>query len=413
LNFRKWDAFRVYLVRGGLESLASGIVFTTWMVFQIQVAQMTALELVLTGTAMEVTIFLFEIPTGIVADVYSRRLSIIIGVFIMGVAFVVQGLMPTAATILVMMALWGLGYTFTSGASDAWIVDEVGEERTGQVFLRGAQISRLLGVPGIILSVILASIDLRLPVMVGGVLYFVLGIFMIVVMPETGFKPRPREERSTFRHMFETFREGARVVRRSPTLLSILAIGLFIGLYSEAWDRLWQLHLIQNFSLPWFTPVVWFGIIDIVLMILGIGAAEVVRRRVNMNNQTSVRRALWWMLAFMVAGLVTFGLTQNLVVALGAMFVFSLMRGLTGPLFGTWSNQNIASDVRATVLSMQSQVDAIGQMAGGPPLGFVGQISLRAAFLCSAAILSPTLFLLRRANRSAPQPAAEIEAAEA
>jgi DHA3 family tetracycline resistance protein-like MFS transporter len=411
LNLRKWDAYRVYLVRSGLESLASGIVFTTWMVFQIQVAHMTALELVLAGTALEVAIFLFEIPTGIVADVYSRRLSVIIGIFIIGLAFIVQGLIPTAATILLMSALWGIGYTFTSGASDAWIVDEVGDERAGQVFLRGSQVGRLLGIPGIILSVALASIDLRLPVLVGGAMYLALGLFMLAFMPETGFTPRPRQDRSTFGHMLATFRDGARVVRRSPALLSILAIGLFIGLYSEAWDRLWQLHLITNFTLPWFTPVVWFGIIDIALMLLGIAAAEFVRRRVNMSRQANVKRALWWMLAFMVGGLVAFGLTQSLLVALAAMFIFSLMRGLTGPLFATWSNQNIASDVRATVLSMQSQVDAIGQMAGGPPRGAVGQLSLRAAFLCSAAILAPTLYLLRRAGPPTAQ--LEIEPAEA
>lgn len=413
MNFRKWDAYRVFVVCTALNALAGSIIWTTMMVFQIQLVHMTALELVLAGTIMEASIFIFEIPTGVVADVFSRRLSIIIGFALMGLAYLLIGFIPVVGIVLGAQVLWGLGYTFTSGASDAWIVDEVGEERTGQVFLRGSQIYRMLGIPGIIISVILASIDLRLPVLVGASIYAAMTIFMILFMPETGFKPRPREDRSTFRHMVETFRDGARVVRRSPTLISILLIGLFIGLYSEAWDRLWQFHLITNFTLPWFTPVVWFGIIDIVLMIVGIGAAEVVRRRVNMSDQTSVRRALWWMLAFMVGGLVTFGLTQNLIVALGAMFVFSTMRGLTGPLFGTWSNQNIGSNVRATVLSMQSQVDAVGQMVGGPPLGAVGQLSLRAAFLCSAAILTPTLYLVRRVSRAAPEAMIEAEAAEA
>ncbi len=413
MNFRKWDAYRVYVVRTALDALAGSIIWTTMMVFQIQVVHMTALELVLAGTIMEASIFIFEIPTGVVADVFSRRLSIIIGFALIGMAYLLIGFIPVVGVVLGAQVLWGLGYTFTSGASDAWIVDEVGEERTGEVFLRGSQIYRMLGIPGIIISVILASIDLRLPVLVGASLYVTMTIFMILFMPETGFKPTPREDRSTFRHMIETFRDGARVMRRSPTLLSIMAIGLFVGLYSEAWDRLWQLHLITNFSLPWFTPVVWFGIIDIILMLIGIVASEILRRRLNMNNHVSLTRALWWMTAFMVGGLIVYGLTQNLVVAIVAMMVFSTMRGLTGPLFGTWSNQHIPSDVRATVLSLQSQTDAIGQMVGGPPLGKVGEISLRAAFLCSAAILSPTLYLLRRAGRPVEEPQIEMEAAEA
>jgi DHA3 family tetracycline resistance protein-like MFS transporter len=48
---------------------------------------------------------------------------------------------------------------------------------------------------------------------------------------------------------------------------------------------------------------------------------------------------------------------------------------------------------------MQSQTDAIGQMAGGPPIGFVGQLSLRAALIASGILLSPALVLLQRVQR--------------
>jgi DHA3 family tetracycline resistance protein-like MFS transporter len=50
--------------------------------------------LVLVGTVLEPSVFIFEIPTGIVADVYSRRLSIIIGQVLIGLGFMVEGLFP-------------------------------------------------------------------------------------------------------------------------------------------------------------------------------------------------------------------------------------------------------------------------------------------------------------------------------
>jgi DHA3 family tetracycline resistance protein-like MFS transporter len=106
-----------------------------------------------------------------------------------------------------------------------------------------------------------------------------------------------------------------------------------------------------------------------------------------------------------------YGLTSNFIVALLAFFAFTTARGLTGPVYGTWSNQHIPSDVRATVLSMQSQTDAIGQTVGGPPLGALGERRLPLAFLASALILSPALWLLRRAGRY--EPVAELAAAEA
>ena len=83
---------------------------------------------------------MFEVPTGIVADVYSRRLSIIIGYLLMGLGFLVEGFFPAFLPILLAQVIWGLGYTFTSGATQAWITDEVGEDDANKLFLRGTQI---------------------------------------------------------------------------------------------------------------------------------------------------------------------------------------------------------------------------------------------------------------------------------
>jgi DHA3 family tetracycline resistance protein-like MFS transporter len=90
----------------------------------------------------------------------------------------------------------------------------------------------------------------------------------------------------------------------------------------------------------------------------------------------------------------------SFLVAMLAFFAFTIARGLTGPVYSTWSNMHIDSRVRATVLSIQSQTDAIGQMVGGPPLGALGERRLPLAFLASAALLSPALWLLHRAGRS-------------
>ena len=70
-------------------------------------------------------------PTGLVADNYSRRLSIIIGFFLVGVGFVIEGLVPHFTVILLTQVIWGIGITFTSGATEAWIADEVGEASAG------------------------------------------------------------------------------------------------------------------------------------------------------------------------------------------------------------------------------------------------------------------------------------------
>ncbi|HET6743484.1 MAG TPA: MFS transporter, partial [Kribbella sp.] len=95
--------------------------------------------MVLVGTTLELACFLFEIPTGIVADLYSRRLSIVIGFVLIGAGFLLQGLVPAFFAILAAQVLWGIGFTFTSGADQAWITDEIGVERVDRVFVHAQQ----------------------------------------------------------------------------------------------------------------------------------------------------------------------------------------------------------------------------------------------------------------------------------
>ncbi len=403
---KKMDAYKLHIIQSALSSLAGSTIWTGMMVYQVLILKLTPFQLVIVGTTMEATIFLFEIPTGIVADVYSRRLSIIIGNFLLGIAYLVQGSIQTFAAILVGNVIWGIGFTFTSGAYDAWMVDELGQERAGQAFVRGSQVGRLAGVAGIGLSVLLGSLDLRLPILFGAISLILMTLFLLVFMPEDGFAPTPSQERNTWQKMGDTFREGLKVIRGRPVLLSILGIGIFVGLYSEGWDRLWQAHLLQTFdlaSVTLFTPLVWIAILDLLASLLSVGAMEVMRRRIDMNNTRSLTRAVFWLTAVMVGGIMLYGLAPHIGVALILFFVFSGARSLIGPLFATWSNQHIDSQVRATVLSMQSQTDAIGQIVGGPPIGAIGQFSLRAAFIASGLILSPALYLLRRVRRAESQ----------
>ncbi|MCC6616229.1 MAG: MFS transporter [Anaerolineae bacterium] len=392
-------------MRTSLLNFAQSLVFTTWMIYQAQILGLDALQLVLIGTMMEISILLFEIPTGVVADVISRRLSVIIGTLLMGVGFLVMGLASSFEMALVSQLFWGIGYTFTSGAYDAWLVDEVGQEQAGNAFMRGSQTARISGLLGIIASTLLATLRLDLPLLIGGGIHLLHGLLLMVIMPERGFTPTPKAERTTWRVYFGTFAEGLKVVRSRPALINIVGVGFFYGLFSEAWDRLWQIHLTDTIGLPAaLPPQTWIGLLFALDAILGAAAVEALRRRLDTANSRQMTASLLVSTAVMVSGLVVFAIAGNLAVAIAAFFAFMIARGLVEPIFATWTNQHIDSRVRATVLSMQSQVDAIGQIAGGPPLGAIGQRSLRLSLIASAIALSPALALLARVwRRSTPR----------
>ena len=400
---KKWEAYKVYLILRGISALLFAMIFTYSSVYQVTVAQLSALQLVLVGTMLELTVFIFEVPTGVVADVYSRRLSVIIGYVLIGLGFVVEGAVPLFVTILLAQVLWGFGYTFTSGATEAWITDEIGEKAAGGAFLRGGQAGQIGALAGIGIGMALAIVRVNLPIVVGGVLLMGLGAFLALVMPETGFQPLPKEQRSTRQNMVHTFRGGLGMVKRRPALKTILLVGLFFGLYSEGLDRLWVKHLIDDVSLPALgnvDPLIWFGVIRAVGMEVSTGSIEVVRRRVNMGSTVSMVRTLFAITSILVVSVIGFAWARGFVLALLAYWVVVAARSMIGPIYTAWVNQRLDSAVRATVISMSGQVDAIGQILGGPVIGLIGNLfSVQAAITVSGLLLTPVLGLYGRALR--------------
>jgi DHA3 family tetracycline resistance protein-like MFS transporter len=411
---KRCEAYKAYLVLRSISALLFAMIFTYSSVYQVTAVQLSALQLVLVGTMLELTVFVFEVPTGVVADVYSRRLSVIIGYLLIGLGFIVEGAVPLFATILLAQVLWGIGYTFTSGATEAWITDEIGEKAAGQAFLRGGQAGQIGALAGIGISMALASVQVNLPILVGGVLLMGLGTFLALVMPENRFQPAPQEDRNTWQNIVRTFRDGLRMVKKRPVLKTILLVGLFYGLYSEGLDRLWVKHLIEDISLPALgniDPLMWFGLIRAAGMVISTGSIEVVRKRLNTGSTTSMVKTLFVITSILIVGVVGFAWERGFVIALLAYWVIVAARSIIEPIYTAWVNQRLDSAVRATVLSMSGQVDAIGQILGGPVVGLIGNlISVRAAITVSGVLLTPVLGLYGRALRRGEE-AGDVSAA--
>jgi DHA3 family tetracycline resistance protein-like MFS transporter len=400
---RRAGAYPVYLAMETAAAVSFALVFTVNMVYQVEVVGLGPLQLVLVGTMLEAVVFIFEIPTGVVADVYSRRVSIVIGWLLIGAGFFVEGTIPRFEGMLLGQVLWGLGYTFTSGATEAWIADEIGEDRAGGAYLRAAQAGQVGGLAATFASAALGSLRLSLPILLGGCLFMVLGIALALIMPERGFRPATREERQTWRSMGRTLQDGVGMIRLRPALLTILVIGAIFGASSEGFDRLWTPHLLHDITLPTLgglSPVLWFGIIRAVGMVLSLAAAEIARRRVVTTSHFSVARALLTVQAGLVASVGVFAVTRNFPLALAMLWVIDPLREVKAPLYTAWVNQRLESRVRATVNSMAGQVDALGQILGGPALGLLAEKgSVAAAILAAALLLSPGIALFGRTLR--------------
>ncbi len=155
---QKRSAATIYYIRDAVLAFNSGLIFNALWVFYFDDMGLSLTQLSLMSIVITITVVLAEVPTGIVADVYSRRLSVIIGGVFIGVCYSLIGLFPLFWVSLLAAFIEAIGDSFVSGALQAWITDEIGADKVGAVFVRSAQISTLAHWVGIALSIGLAAL---------------------------------------------------------------------------------------------------------------------------------------------------------------------------------------------------------------------------------------------------------------
>jgi DHA3 family tetracycline resistance protein-like MFS transporter len=390
------DARRLYYSLSFVRALGVG-----WVIFDlylVRVLQFSPLELILMGTAMETMVFIGEVPTGVVADTYSRRLSVIVGFLGMGAAIVGVGLSSTPWLVIALWGGWGFAYTFQSGAYEAWIADEVGPQNVGSLFLRGQRLSSAGSLLGLAGGVAIGYFSLRAAVIATGGIELISGLACIVLMPERGFVRRPPEERA----LWKTAVEGVKFIRASTLLLILAATELIAGFGAEAFDRLTEAHVIRDVGFPGaINPVFGFGLVSAISMVFGFFAVMPLIRRVDRDGISAVGRMLVVFTIATIAAQILFAVGTSFWFVMAIFLVAILTRRLLDPLYTTWLNDLITdSSVRATVLSISGQANAIGQAAGGPVLGVVGNVfGIPYALVAGALTTLPAAALYARASK--------------
>ncbi|HJQ73144.1 MAG TPA: MFS transporter [Actinomycetota bacterium] len=398
----RWRAGSVWLAMWTVDGFLFHLDSTVYSVFLILQVGLDPLQLVLMGTILEVSYLLFEVPTGIVADTFSRKWSIVIGYVGTGIAFVMLGSADSFGVAALSQVLYGVSATFVSGADVAWLTDEVGEEAARPLYVRSEQFFNGGALVGIAGSVALASIALRLPILVCGLGYAALGLALAVGMTETRYPARDAETK--LRHsMRVTLRDAIRQVRAHHVLLLILATAALHGASTEGWDRLSDLQLLRGIGLPSLgdlEPIVWFGILDGVGLVLGIGALSYVRRRGHLEGHGLVAKLLALVDVLLIASVVGFAFVGSFWWAAILFWIVGGLRSLRGPVFTAWINQGLDPATRATINSMGGQADAVGQAMAGPVVGGVGRaVSVPWALSLAGLLRLPILFLYLRAIR--------------
>ncbi|MBW4872429.1 tetracycline efflux MFS transporter TetA(P) [Clostridium perfringens] len=393
----KLSAYKTYLLFSAIAAMCFSLVATVMVVYHIEIVHLNPLQLILVGTTLELACFIFEIPTGIVADVYSRKLSIVIGGVLTGVGFILEGSISSFVFVLVAQIVWGLGSTFISGSLEAWIAEEEKNKDLDEIYIKGAQAGQIGAFIGIVLSTVIANFSVRLPIIVSGVLFIILALFLWLYMPENNFKPSAPGDLNTFKKMVYTFKSGLKIVKSKSIIMILLAVTLFYGLSSEGYDRLSNAHFLQDTTLPKLgnlSSVTWFGIFGILGMILSFIVMHFMAKNLKNEDNRKNGKLLLCINILYISSMLIFALTRNFSLMLIAYLATNTFRIINEPIFSAWLNGHIDDNSRATVLSINGQMNSLGQILGGPIIGIIAtNISVSIGIVCTSLLVAPVLVL--------------------
>jgi MFS family permease len=392
------------------NTLAASLIWGINTIFLLD-AGLTNLEAFAANAFFAAGMLVFEVPTGVVADVWGRRASFLLGTVTLAVTTVMYVLLWQVEAPLVLWALvsllLGLGFTFFSGATEAWLVDALRatafEGPLESVLARGQVISGVAMLGGSVAGGYLAQVtNLGVPFVLRAVILAAMFAVAFGLMHDIGFTPkrggRPLPEMRRIFH--SSVDQGLRV----PAVRYLMLAAPFTGGVA-----LYAFYALQPYLLELYGNDHAYGIAGLAAAIVAAaqilggmaatGIRKLFRRRTSALLTAEVLSAL---------SLVLVGLSNSFWVVIGLIVVWGLVFAATMPIRQAYINDQIPSEQRATILSFDSLMASSGGVAAQPVLGRAADVwGYPASYVVSGgltALAVPFLYRSRRQNVRADIP---------
>jgi MFS family permease len=353
-----------YFTIAGLYTLAAALIWGVNTLFLLD-AGLDIFGVFVANAAFTAGSVVFEIPTGVLADTRGRRASFLLSVTILlattlayvGVAESGGGLLAFTSVSIVM----GLGFTFYSGAVEAWLVDAL--EETGyagqldRVFARGSMVTGAAMLVGTVGGGLLGTLDLSLVFVVA-----------FATMHDLGFTPRALRFSDLPREMEKVARESLSYGWHERSVRLLMACS-FVQWGFLTWSfYAWQPYFLELLG----SNAVWVAGVVAALLSLSIVAGSAL---VDWLSQFCGRRTtlLMWAAGVQTAAAMGVGLVDDFWLAVALLLVVTATMGVTGPVKQAYLHQLIPSQQRASVISFDSMMGNAGGVIGQSGLGYLSR----------------------------------------
>ncbi len=400
---------RTYLLLVLLTTLASSFIWGINTIFLLD-AGLSNAEAFAANAFFTLGMVIFEIPTGVVADTRGRRLSFVLGTVTLLLATLLYlGMWQIHAPMwgwAIASIMLGLGFTFFSGATEAWLVDALAatgfDGHLDHVFGRGQSVGGVAALVGSVAGGVVAQVtNLGVPYLIRALLLGVTMVVALVYMRDIGFTPeRDVSTGKAVRNVVRGAVDGG--FRNPPVRWLMLAIPFTAG------TGIYIFYAAQPYLLELFGDPTAYSIAGLAAAILA-GVQIVAGLLVPWIRRLFRRRtdAVLGGLAIGIGLLAVLGLAPGFVAALVLLTALSFVGAVVRPVRSAFLNGTIASEQRATVLSFDSLMGSVGGVVWQPVLGRVADASGYAtSYLVAAGIqvLAVQFIVLARREKAPSDP---------
>ncbi len=383
---------------------SEGIEWGLWLaitVYWIVELDLSLTQLALLGVALESAVIVSETPTGVVADVKSRKWSLIIGQVLMGGSFAWTFAVENIWMLLASHALLGVGWTFQSGADAAWITDEVAGQRRGDASslnepdTSGNDVEQLLlkrGRVGMALSLVVGPVTIllgwwqsvRFVGLALSVAFILVAVWLAFAMSEEHFTPG--SERGV--GFSQTLRDGVGVIRDQPRLRTLVLVAALLFAGAEIFGRIGPVHFLDSVSggeQSSGESLFALGVLFMLIALAGLVLNTVASKRLDRDGNISHVAGVLLLIAAL-GGVLASSTSLIALVGIGFLLQDAVQESMY-PVMEGWANRDAPTEVRATVHSLVGQTTSISQIAGAIVLGALAQATSVQVGLGAATIL--------------------------
>lgn len=397
------QVIRTYMAIASLYTLSASLIWGVNTLFLLD-AGLDIFGVFVANAVFTASMVIFEIPTGVIADTSGRRISFLLSTIVLclatlgyvGVSLVGGGLF----WFCVMSVFLGLGFTFYSGAVEAWLVDALNATHfAGQldhVFSRAGMVTNTLMLVGTVSGGLLGNIDLAIPFVGRALLLAMVCAWAYFYMHDIGYTPRALTASAIPAEMRKVARESVAYGWRTQPVRLIMIFTFIQGLYA-----IWGFYATQPYFLDLLgqPDAVWVaGVVTALMsisMIAGNWLVGRLMRRFRFRTSIMIGAAL-----VIAASTIGVGLAASFWLAVPLFLLGMLAFGVISPVKQGYLHQVIPSSQRATVISFNAMMDSAGGVVGQTGLGYLAQqAGLGAGFVvggAATALSIPFLLILHR-----------------